>query len=134
MITNLPSGPWAEFKATLPKKTEFGGPALPKNLEFQGILEIGAWVPYDDFWNKLGQWLTGKSEDSVFYFLLESVPDEQADFEIDVESLCEEEIYNLNPGYRSALVAKDFSWVISSDDNQIFYVAGPKELYLLLTS
>jgi len=131
MIKTVHKDVWDNFVTLLPEKTPRGSAAIPANLKCHGEFDMGVWVPLDSFLEKLRNWMLENGQTSAYYFLLEYVKGEEESsfFEIDVSDLNEENLDDLNVGYRSALVGKDFDWLISSDEGKFYSVAGPVELF-----
>lgn len=117
------------FLRSLPKTTDIHSAAIPIGLIIQQTINIQAWVPDEDFLRKIRDWMDDQNEGIVYYFLMEGVEGECTSFILEKMDLEEEKLEELNPGYRSALTNTNFSWVISSDSDKIFYTAGLPELF-----
>lgn len=117
------------FLSSLPKTTDIYSAAIPIGLTIQQTINIQSWVPDEEFLGKIRNWMDDQGEDVICYFLMEGIEGECTSFILEKMELEEEILENLNPGYRSVLTNFDFSWVISSDSDKIFYTAGLPVLF-----
>ena len=132
MIEKITDDVWRKFLNLLPSSMSSQDPAIPRGLMVQGSIDVKSWVPNEKFLTSVKYWMISQNEDFVYYFLLDGAEEDYADFKINISHLTESNLEELNFGFKSALTNVDFSWVISSDGDKEFHVAGPRELFLLL--
>ncbi len=133
MIRSLSNETWLRYSDLLPKDSKMDDPKLPLTLPYQGQVQGPFdYVHPDELLNDLRKWLITKEEQSVFYFLTESVEGEETDFEVSVSQLTHDALSEINRGSENVIVAKNFSWAIFMDHEGTLHVAGPQELFLLL--
>lgn len=134
MVKVLPKDLWLRYKALLPISHELYVPALPETLPYVGTIEGPFdYVPPEPVLERLRQWLHSRGTTSVFYFLTESVAEEQpTDYEISISELTEANLAALNNGFENVVAGPDFSWALCMDHEGQLHVAGPSELFSCL--
>jgi hypothetical protein len=106
---------------------------LPVTLSYQGqIMGPFSNVLPDEILHCLRGWLLKRAETKVFYFLTESCKGDQTDFQVDINQLNHDALYEVNKGMESLIAAQDFSWVLFLDHDGGLHVAGPQELFATL--
>jgi hypothetical protein len=103
---------------------------------FGAITFIGRWLKpsmLNARLQRLRTWLAENQQGSVYYFLTESIPEQETDFEIGADQLTHEILASINKVSESAIVAVDFSWVLFVDHEGLLHVSGPTELFIALS-
>lgn len=134
MIKSIPEEMWNRYKELLPKTRQFHDPPLPETLAYQGT--ISGTFDYalpEELLQRLRKWLAENQQQSVFYFLTESIPEQKTDFEIGADQLTHAALASVNKATESAIVAKDFSWALFVDHEGALHVSGPAELFIALS-
>jgi hypothetical protein len=137
MIQSASEAEWRRFAAQLSKARVAGEPVLPAQVPYQGAIPgVFDYVLPDDLLACLRDWLYGRGETRVLYFLTETAGSQsgETNFVLDLWDLNEDALSEVNSGFESVLTALDFAWALFVDHEGMVHVAGPPELYASLAA
>jgi hypothetical protein len=132
MIQRASESEWQRFTAQLRKARAAGDPILPMQAPYRGVLPGNFdYVLPDDLFACLRDWLYGRGETDVLYFLTETADSQAGDdsFVLSLWDLREDALSEVNSGFESVLTGSDFAWALFIDHEGKVHVAGPPELY-----
>ncbi len=133
MVKSISGETCLRYMELLPKNREIGDPPLPITLTRQGQVKGPFdYVLPDQLLIALRKWLNDRGDNSVFYFLTESVEGEETDFEISVPELTHTTLSDINVANENLIVGHEFDWALFTDHEGILHVAGPEDLFSFL--
>lgn len=132
MVTSLSQEMSDRFDTLLPPGIKSPEPVLPVNLaRFGGIAASVDYVLPQVLLDIIRNFMTGRGETSVYYFLTESVPDQVTDFELLPVDLHVDVLSELTPT-ENVFVGQNFDWALFVDHEGCLHVAGSEELHRLI--
>ncbi|MBW3623375.1 MAG: hypothetical protein KY468_08195 [Armatimonadetes bacterium] len=129
MIKKISNEKWQQF-LSFDRFYEPDSPDDKEHLYVKGSVFHGfSYIHADSILEQIKDWLTSRSEESVYYFITQSVENEEAPcYEISIDDIQADVLSELCDSFESVLVGKDFKWALSFDHESYLHVSGSEEL------